>query len=92
VEVVKLAAALETRTIGVGLGCHGGVTGSDFVCVCRKEDLRVPVTAAVRGGNGRGVEVWREGERARSGQARERERGMCRYFTVGMDSERMGFC
>lgn len=28
VEVVKLAAALETRTIGVGLGCHGGVTGS----------------------------------------------------------------
>lgn len=50
------------------------------------------MTAAVRGGNGRGVEVWREGERARSGQARERERGMCRYFTVGMDSERMGFC
>jgi hypothetical protein len=25
--VMKLAAALETRTIGVGLGCHGGVTG-----------------------------------------------------------------
>jgi hypothetical protein len=26
--VMKLAAALETRTIGVGLGCHGGVTAS----------------------------------------------------------------
>jgi hypothetical protein len=26
--VMKLAAGLETRTIGVGLGCHGGVSGS----------------------------------------------------------------
>jgi hypothetical protein len=76
--VMKLAAALETRTIGVGLGCHGGVTGKldsismgdVMLAAAGRRDVLLPTDFVVSQRRYRSARVghccWRGGRTIRS--------------------------